>query len=58
MNVTDTLANPAAPDQLPVPAAEPSSHSADSLGLFWIMIGLGGIALAGLVNLLTGFLSH
>jgi hypothetical protein len=60
MNVAEPASTPSAPDHLlaPARAAEPSSHGADSLALFWIMVGLGGIVLAGLVNVLTGFLSR
>jgi hypothetical protein len=60
MSAAETVPTPSAPDHLPAPAsgAESSTHSADSLALFWIMVGLGGIVLAGLVNVLTGFLSR
>jgi len=65
MTATEMLPTEAAPETrnapapaIPSPAAETEVHSADQLALFWMIVGFAGICLAGLVNLLTGYLSR
>jgi len=69
MTATETLPTEPAPKTRDVPesapapavssaAAETEVHSADQFALFWIIVGIGGICLAGLVNLLAGHLSR
>ena len=65
MPVTETLSTEPVPEKRRVPhtarapaAEEPEVHSADRLALFCAIVGFGGIFMAGLVNLLAGFLSR